>query len=339
MIRRGWLASLIIVHGLLHASIGVWAVAGHSLASVNTLWSLAIVGYMAAGFAILRVPLLRKHWKSLLVTATIASMLLLVGYGGFYGLIGIPVDLALAFLAFDLMQRSVDTDIERVEVVHARGLPHPIWHIVGWTVSIVALAYVAAVAFMRPVYLHWGTTAAERLAVLPGDENAVGARYRVDHGITIRAPADSIWPWLAQLGQDRGGFYSYSVLERIFGDRVTNANRIHPEWQAIAAGDTVRATQQDYFGGRLGTLGWKVTAVIPGRALLLEHWGAFVLQPIDSNTTRLFIRTRGDGWASLPRLFLGPLNVFVFEPAHFIMQRGMMRGIRDRAEGRIKGAI
>jgi hypothetical protein len=167
---------------------------------------------------------------------------------------------------------------------------------------------------------------------------AVNARYRVDHGITIRAPADSVWPWLVQLGQDRGGFYSHSRLERMAGARITNAGRIHEEWQTLSIGDTVRATQADYFGGRFGTLGWEVIGLEPGRALILRNWGAFVLQPIDSTTTRFFVRTRGKGGSSALGLMLGPLNVFVFEPAHFIMQRGMMRGIRDRAEGKLPGA-
>jgi hypothetical protein len=336
--RRGLLALLLIVHGLLHASIGVWAAAGHSLTLVNTLWSVAIVGYVAAGFAMVRVPYLRTHWKPILVAATMASLLLLIVYGGLLGLLGVPVDFALAFIAFDVMQPRVDRDVGEAEQAHVQGLPHPLWHGVGWSLAIVMLVYVAAVVVTRPVYLSWGTTPAERLAMLPGDELVANARYRVDHGITIRAPADSVWPWLAQLGQDRGGFYSYSRLERMAGDRITNADRIHPEWQTVSVGDTIRATQADYLGGRLGTLGWKVTGLVPGRALILENWGAFVLQPIDSGTTRLFVRTRGEGNASALGLVLGPLNVFVFEPAHFIMQRGMLRGIRDRAEGRSRGA-
>ena len=336
--RRGLLALLLIIHGLLHASIGVWAVASHSAAMVNTLWGVAIVGYVAAGFAMVRVPVLRTHWKIILVTATIASLLLLILYGGWLGLLGIPVDLVLAFICFDVMQPRVDHDVEIAERSHVSGLAHPAWHRVGWTLAMVTLAYVAGVVLLRPTYLSWGTTPAERLSVLPGDELVMNARYRVDHGITIHAPADSVWPWLAQLGQDRGGFYSYSRLERMIGDRVTNADRIHPEWQRIEVGDTVRATPPDYFGGRL-PYGWKVTAIVPGRALILENWGAFVLQPIDSGTTRFFVRTRGEGSATPLGLVLGPLNVFVFEPAHFIMQRGMMRGIRDRAEGKIRGAI
>jgi hypothetical protein len=336
--RRGLLAFLFIIHGLLHASIGVWATAGHSLAAVNSLWGIAIVGYVAAGLALLREPLLRTHWRLILVAASVASTLLLILYGGVIGLLGIPVDLILAFVAFDFMQSQVDYDVEVAERVHASGLPHPLWHRVGWVLAALLLVYVGAVVAIRPIYLQWGTTPAERIAELPGDSTVAVAGYRVDHGITIRAPADSVWPWLVQLGQDRGGFYSYSALERMIGDRVTNADRIHPEWQTLHVGDTIRATQAGYFGGRLGTLGWKVTDLVPGRALVLENWGAFVLQPIDSATTRLFVRTRGEGKASMTGLVLGPLNVFVFEPAHFIMQRGMLRGIRDRAEGRRRGA-
>jgi hypothetical protein len=337
--RRGLLATLFIIHGLLHASIGVWAVAGHSLAMVNTLWSVAILAYVATGLAILRVPVLRNNWKSSLLTASGASLLLLVFYGGTLGLLGLGVNLVLAFLAFDVMQPRVDNAVETAERVHVAGLPHPWWHRVGWGFSVVVLLYIAAVVFIRPIYLGWGTTAAERIAMLPGDDAVAEARYRVDHGITIRAPADSVWPWLAQLGQNRGGFYSYARLERMFGDRITNADRIHPEWQNIAVGDTVFATQADYLGGRFGHLGWKVTHVVPGRVLVLENWGSFVLQPVDSATTRLFIRTRGPGRSSVLGLVLGPLNVFVFEPAHFIMQRGMLHGIRDRAEGRVRGGV
>ena len=72
------------------------------------------------------------------------------------------------------------------------------------------------------------------------------------------------------------------------------------------------------------------------RVLGLENWGTFVLQPVDSMTTRLIVRTRGAGHPGLLAFVLAPFNAFVFEPAHFIMERGMLRGIRDRAEGRGK---
>jgi hypothetical protein len=77
-----------------------------------------------------------------------------------------------------------------------------------------------------------------------------------------------------------------------------------------------------------------VLDVLPGRALILDKWGAFVVQPVDSQTSRFIVRTREPGTPSLAGIVFGPFNVFVFEPAHFIMQRGMLRGVRDRAERR-----
>ena len=168
---------------------------------------------------------------------------------------------------------------------------------------------------------------------LPGDELVPDARYRMDHAITIAAPADSVWPWLVQLGQDRGGFYSYAGLERLIGDDVHNADRIHPEWQQRKVGDLVRAAQPDYLGGRLGPdLGWRIVRLDPPHALVIENWGAFVVRPQPDGTTRLHIRLRGEGKPSLTSVVLGPLNLLVFEPAHFIMERGMLRGIKSRAE-------
>ena len=285
--RRGMLAFLLLIHGLAHASIGVWTAADGSVAAVNTLWSVAIVGYLAAGFAMLRVPLLRTHWKPILVVTTIASVLLLILYGRLFGLIGIAIDVVLLFVAFDVMQRRLDSDVEVVETKHVTGLSHPTLHRIGWTLAVLGLTYAATVVVLRPMYLHYGTTRAERLAALPGDDDVANPRYRVDHAITIHAPADSVWPWLVQLGQDRAGFYSYSGLERMFGARISNADRVHPEWQALGVGDTIKATQPDYFGGRLGQPGWRVKHIVPQRALVLENWGAFVLQPVDSATTQL----------------------------------------------------
>ena len=71
---------------------------------------------------------------------------------------------------------------------------------------------------------------------------------------------------------------------------------------------------------------------IPGRAIVLEGWGAFVLVPTDQRTTRLLIRLRGPGTPSLQSVALSPLGVLGFEPAHFIMERRMLLGIKDRAE-------
>jgi len=224
--------------------------------------------------------------------------------------------------------------------VGAKGLDHPRLHRIAWAMGLVVMAYAIAVVAFRPVYERWGTTPSERVAQLPGDDLAPDdARYRVDHAITINAPASAVWPWLVQLGQDRGGFYSYAWLERLVGDRIQNADRIHPEWQTIERGDLVRATQPDYLGGRFGDLGWRVQDVVPGRAIILENWGAFVVEPIDSSTSRLLVRQRGAGTPSFSGVVFGPLNVFIFEPAHFIMERKMMLRLKALAERTDRPAI
>jgi hypothetical protein len=195
------------------------------------------------------------------------------------------------------------------------------------------IAYMSTLILMRPWQLHWGSTVADRAITLPGDRLVENANYRMDRVVEIRAPADSVWPWLVQIGQDRAGFYSYDRLERLFGADIHNADRVNPEWQVRQAGDFVRATQPDYLGGRFGSqLGWRVNEVVPGRAIVLERWGAFVLRPVDSTTTKLQIRLRGEGRPSALAALFMPFDLLVFEPAHFIMERGMMLGIKRRAE-------
>ena len=99
-------------------------------------------------------------------------------------------------------------------------------------------------------------------------------------------------PGWCRSGQDRGGFYSYDWLERLFGAQIHNVDEIRPEWQKRAGGDFVRATQPGYLGGLLGEdLGWYVTEVQANRALVLHYWGAFVLQENGRGGTRLLIRS------------------------------------------------
>jgi hypothetical protein len=113
------------------------------------------------------------------------------------------------------------------------------------------------------------------------------------------------------------------------GDDIRNADRIHPEWQTLHEGDLVRAVQPDYLGGIFGpNVGWHITRLEPNRVLVLGGWGAFILEPA-GGSTRLIVRTRG---ADKPNVALAPLGLLVFEPAHFIMQRRMLLGIKERAE-------
>lgn len=183
-------------------------------------------------------------------------------------------------------------------------------------------AYVWAI---RPWHLRWGATDEEVEGQLIGDEVAPSPKLKATHAITINAPATDVWPWLVQMGQTRGGFYSYTWLENLVGCHMRNADEIDPDWQELKVGDKV------WLHPKAPPV--EVHHIEPGQAIVLKGWGAFVLQPIDEKTTRLIIRSQGD---YNPDLKNPILNFFlwrvVFEPAHFIMERKMLLGIKARAE-------
>ena len=107
-----------------------------------------------------------------------------------------------------------------------------------WALTVGAIT--ALYAFVvRPWHLRWGATDAEVDMTLPCDELVEQPKLNATHAITINAPASKIWPWLVQMGQTRGGFYSYDWLENLVGCHMHNADRIHAEWQELQVGDEV----------------------------------------------------------------------------------------------------
>lgn len=324
---------LLLFHGLAHAGAGMWAMGRAPTWFVTLLWAVAMVGFLAAGLGLLGVRRLLRGWPWTMLAAAASSLFLLAIVRHEAVLAGVVIDVAVVLLALR-WAGPADAITARLPRPH-----HPLLARVGHALAWTLLAYVTSLVVLRPWHTTWGSTRAERRTSLPGDPAIDGASYRIDHAITIRAPADSVWPWLVQIGQDRAGFYSYDWLERLIGDQIRNADRIVPEWQTLEQGDFIRAAQPGYLGGALGRdLGWRVSAVEPGRAVVLDGWGAFVLRPVDDRTTRLLVRTRGGGEPRLRDVALAPLGLLAFEPAHFIMERGMLRGIRDRAERGVRGA-
>lgn len=109
-----------------------------------------------------------------------------------------------------------------------------------------------------------GATDDEVTAKLPGDGLIAATTPTTTRAITIDAAVVDVWPWLAQLGEGQGGFYSYSLLERVVGANIHNANTIHPEWQHRHVGDTV------WLSRRYGeTARMVVAAVKPNSHLVL----------------------------------------------------------------------
>ena len=256
---------------------------------VASLWELAMVGFIAAGFGALGVAGLRDLWRGIAIVAARASMLLFLSAPRSAFLFGLGIDITIMALAVYSQSARVAMDTPLTVAKTIRRLS-------GVVLAWLILIYIALVLAIRPWSMQWGTTAPERAMALPGDKLVRVAHYRIDHGITINAPTTAVWPWLIQIGQDRGGFYSYSSLENAVGARVSNAERIVPEWQSRRVGELVRSVPPDWMGGRFGSdLGWRILELVPGQAIVLEGWGAFALLSINDSTSRMLIRTRGPG--------------------------------------------
>ena len=195
-------------------------------------------------------------------------------------------------------------------------------------------------------------TPQERRSVMLADSLVPRAVASSTHAITIHAPPERVWQWVAQMGAGRAGWYSYDCIDN--GGRPS-AEEILPEFQRIAPEDILPATpgREDVF---------RVAAVEPPRRLVLTvpesregtqvSW-EFLLLPLEGGDTRLIVRGRiSKTWPSPTRTVPGPAHhpiliervysVLARAPAalmlpvagfgHYIMEARMLRGIRRRAE-------
>jgi len=180
----------------------------------------------------------------------------------------------------------------------------------------------------------WNATDEEIALALPGDALIAQPWLDWNHGITIQAPANEIYPWLIQMGDTRAAYYSYTFIENMFmlaakeKARYVNANRIHPEWQNPAIGQGMIIDMFALQENRAGVY------VLAGATETLNEMGLrwtwlWYLRPVDQDTTRLIVRHRFIFPEGAPE---GAIKLVL--NAGYVMERGMMRGIRDRAEGR-----
>jgi hypothetical protein len=202
----------------------------------------------------------------------------------------------------------------------------------------------AAYSFvLLPRLRRWGATADEVARPLPGDDLIPDPLYTTTHAIAVDAPAEDVWPWVVQMGQNRGGFYTYDVLENLFRLDIHSADSIHSEWQDLEAGRDYVSLDPDE------TMKMTIAELQPPRAFVIRTGGpdeepqapgdffkgeiaaswAFIVEPVTDRTCRLVIRWRARWRETVPAAFA---RAFLLEPAHFIMEEGMLRGIRDRAE-------
>ena len=198
--------------------------------------------------------------------------------------------------------------------------------ILGVLVGLILLA-VVVVSLLTPWMDRWGATEEEVAATYPGDELVPEPADFTNRAVTINAPPEDIYPWIMQLDAEKGGWYSYTWLEtNLLNCPIVNADRIHAEWQDRAVGDLVKMCP-----GESGPPPYIVAQLYPDQAMVMGHqedgeWSdiyQFVIVPQTDGTSRLILRSRsmmsGGFWT-------------IMHPGFFIMERGMLLGIKQRAE-------
>ena len=211
---------------------------------------------------------------------------------------------------------------------------------IAGTAGTAALVYAA---WARPRLMRWGATDEEVTGAYPGAELVPHGLRAATMAVTIDAPPDQVWPWLVQLGGDRGGWYSWDRLDN--GGRPS-ATEVHPEWQNLAVGDYVK-----YWTRKGPVDAWQVAALEPNRFLGLrglrdlrgrmldptqprpaaytEGLWAFLLNGLPGQRTRLVT----SGYQTLrPRWLEGFANYWVYIPVVWPMQARMLAVLKRNIE-------
>lgn len=188
-----------------------------------------------------------------------------------------------------------------------------------------------AAALVTPFLSHWhrwGATDKEVNHALPGDEFAPRPRGGYTQAISIQAFPHQVWPWLVQIGQGKGGFYSYELLENIVGCNIHNADRILAEYQDIKLGDKMVMHPK--------APAVPVAVIEPERALAYggrqdentaNAWIFFISE--EKGGSRLISRWVFD---YKPKLINKVAYNWLLVPIAAVMQHKMLLGIKQRAE-------
>lgn len=208
-----------------------------------------------------------------------------------------------------------------------------------WTLGgLFLLALVLYFILAWPWLSRWGAIEEEIQQTLPGDSLTPPPALVTTKALTIQAPPEAIWPWLVQLGVDRGGMYSYLWVENgLLRLNVKNIEEIRPEWQQIAVGDFLRFTPKEY--PLNPGPGLYVNAIEPNHALVLcfgmentppdcTYTWQFVLAPQADGATRLILRSIQPAGASWIANAAGEIA----QAFPFYMERKMLLTLKERAE-------
>jgi hypothetical protein len=191
----------------------------------------------------------------------------------------------------------------------------------------------AVTPLARPWHMRWGATEAEVREVMPGDDIVHRAQFNATRAITIEAPPEQVWPWIAQLGYGRGGFYTYDLVDNA-GER--SADRIIDEYQHLEVGDLIPMFHEShglaiaYKVDSLQVNEWMVWVHRPHENQPSDSTWSWRLTRLPADRTRLVTRMKQDYRWQTPRLAM--FNLVLMEFGDFAMERRMLKGIKARAE-------
>ena len=197
--------------------------------------------------------------------------------------------------------------------------------------------------FFKPLRDRWGLSKTEVDIPLPVDEVVAKPKSQYSHAVIINAPVNCVWPWIAQIGQGRGGFYSYEVLENITGLNISNSEEILLDYQHPKVGDLIPFGPKDAY---------PLIYCNYNQGMAIENWydldakkvydpklyspknylhltWLWYVESQGANCSRFISRNRIDYSSSFKsKLMFG----FLTEPVIFAMDRKMCLGIKKRAE-------
>jgi hypothetical protein len=253
-----------------------------------------------------------------------------------------------------LMHAALTASVRIFDPLAISGAPILVYNLALGAVLWIVVAAILSDSWMRGLDLaglfrSTRPSQSEWQRPLPGDSFVPVPAAIVMHAITIAAPPEQIWPWLAQMGSGRAGWYSYDWVDN---EGHPSANEIIPRLQNIAPGDILPSLPR-------ATDSFVVAAVRPAHDLVLTVPAAaggclasweFFLEP-QAEGTRLLVRGRvGAAWpgggavnttvsrrpielvylllARMPRWLMAPAAKF----GHAVMQRRQLTEIKRRAE-------
>jgi len=202
------------------------------------------------------------------------------------------------------------------------------------------MAFALVTPFLRQQRTSWGGKDSELYSKLPGDDIISHPKWQYTQGISINTTTDKVWPWLVQIGQGKGGFYSYEMLENLVGCKIHNTEKIIPEYQKLKPGDNIMLhpkvpypvaevregnTIVLHYDSRTGQK--QVSGTKPSN--YFESTWLFLVTKQGNQSSRLISRFRIDyNLSTQNRIAYG----YFVEPVSTTMQKQMLKGIRKRAE-------